>query len=115
MVENVSENQKQNKPEEGILTPEEQAFEDNLLKAISGVLGIQIKSCEMYKVVFVPNEDGKGGTMMFVMLPANNDGYGLAIDFTEVAKMVMELANDYIQKHPVSSSSTKTNEMFMVS
>jgi hypothetical protein len=66
-------------------------------------------------VMFVPNEGGKGGAMMFVMLPANDDGHGIAVDFTDVAKIVMELANEYIQKHPVSPTSTKTNERLMVS
>jgi hypothetical protein len=110
----VSENQNQNKSKERVLTPEEQAFEDNLLKVISDAIGIQIKACGMYKVMFVPNGDDKSGTMMFVMFPANNDGYGIAMDFTDVAKLVMELANEYIQKHPVSPTSTKLNERLMV-
>ena len=113
-----NQNQKSNKQEERVLTPEEQAFEDNLLKVLTEALGTQIKACGQYKLMFVPSEDKKGGTMMFVFLPAKNEGNGIAIDFTEITKFVFDVAKEYAKRSPkllAKEKVDKTNEHFMVS
>jgi hypothetical protein len=114
-VSEPNQNPNPNKQEERVLTPEEQAYEDNLLKVLTEALGTQIKACGQYKLMFVPSEDKKGGTMMFVFLPAKNEGNGIAMDFTEVARFVMEIAKEYIQKHPIPKQSKVENDRFMVS
>ena len=110
-----NQNPNPNKQEERVLTPEEQAYEDNLLKVLIEALGIQIKACGYYKLIFVPSEDKKGGTVMLVFLPSKNEGNGIAMDFAEVARFIMEIAKEYIQKHPIPMQLKVENDRFMVS
>ncbi len=113
-MEDKNQNKNNKELKEVELTPEEKDFEDRLIKILSENLGIEVKPCGIYKLMFVADESGKGGVMMMVFLPSHKEGHAIAVDFSQVAQMVIDVAKEYMQKYPVSTKSVKTNERLMV-